>query len=511
MLLLTDLKKLIIILFSLLSYAGYSQCTTDVVVNYVTVLPNGDVTISWQPSPDTGIVSYDIYFPNQFVPGQNDPYGSTNSSTFTYTIPYDSIVKYNITALGVSSNCGASGGVSLVGDTYHNTIALSDSIDICSSSVILDWDAYDDFQAGPNVLYEIFMSINGAAYTSVGTTSSLTFTHTGLNKGDNYQFYVNAIEDNGAGPYSSSTNVVNVSGNFLIDPNYLYQYTATIIDSSHSQVLFYVDTAADISEYIIKRALSSTHVFTTIGTITAYPGMDPEVEFNDYNIDANNYSYYYQIYSVNTCGDLMLISNEGRTMKLMVGIDKLEGTNTLTWNWYEGWLGGINAYEIYRSESGGFGYSLVTTLPSNGESLITFEDDVSSLIDRSGEFCYKVKAIESSTPHVGPLLSAFSYSNEVCVKHDPLIYIANAFNPLDGINPTFKPSAIFFDFTTYLFVIYDRWGKKVFETVDKDEAWNGEFNNSGTNLPMGTYVYVLQLQSATGEEFIKRGTVTILR
>ena len=151
---LTDLKTLITILFSffLLPFTGYSQCTTEVVVNYVTVLPNGDVTISWQPSPDVGILSYDIYNLNPFIPTQSDSLNSTGPATFTFTVPYDTIVKYQITQLGVSANCGSGVGISPVANTYHHTIALTDSIDICSSSAILNWNAYDDFQAGPNVL-----------------------------------------------------------------------------------------------------------------------------------------------------------------------------------------------------------------------------------------------------------------------------------------------------------------------------------------------------------------------
>jgi gliding motility-associated-like protein len=511
-------------LFSYLLHLNtYSQCVkgvipAPVIVNSVSVLPNGDVFISWQPSTAPDIVKYYISYIEPIT--SNIVFlDSVLVPATSFTIPFNFTVNgYNFNQSDTTSNEFAirvrdtCRNMSVAGyDDFHNTIFLEHEIDICSSSAILNWNAYDDFQSGTDVIYEILMSVNGGAYTSVGTTSTLAYNYAGLNKGDNYQFYVKAIENQGAGPFTSSSNVIDVSGDFLVEPNFLYEYTATVIDSSHIQVYFYADTAADISEYIVKRALASSHVYTTIATITDYNGMNPLVEFNDYNVEANNYSYYYQIYSVNTCGDLQLISNEGRTIKLTVENNNIKATNTLTWNWYEGWLGNVNRYEIYRSENGNFNYEFISSINPTGNEIMTFEDDVSNLTEGTGEFCYKIKVIEGNVLHVANLPPANSISNEVCVKHTPLIYIANAFNPSWTANTTFKPSAILFDFTSYYFSIYDRWGKKVFETTEYEEAWNGKFNNSGASLPTGTYIYVLKLNSSTGEEFTKRGMVTIVQ
>lgn len=477
-------------------------------MNYVTVLPNGDVTISWQPSPDAGIVSYDIYTVNP-ITSANDSLTSAGAGSTTITIPYDTIVKYQITELGVAANCG--GTNSPIGNNYHNVIELTHTIDICAASATLNWNAYDDFNSGLNVAYEVYISINGGAYALVGNTTNLTYTYFGLNQGTNYQFYVEAIENNGTGPFTSTSNVIDVTGNFLINPNFLYEYTATVIDSSHNQVLFYVDTTADIREYVVKRALANDKIYTTIASVPDFKGMNPLVEFNDYEVDAQNFSYFYQIYAVDVCNQTKFISNEGRTIQLSVESDPINAINTLTWNQYEGWQGNVNRYEIYRSTDEGFNYEFLTTYSIPGDSIMTFVDNVYDLIEGTGTFCYKIKAIEGVTNHVDNLPIANSTSNEDCVKHEPLIYIANAFNPGGDNNPTFKPSAILFDFTSYLFVIYDRWGKPVFETSNKDEAWNGQYFNAGPDMPLGAYVYVLKLNSTNGEEFVKRGTVTIVR
>jgi len=53
-------------------------------------------------------------------------------------------------------------------------------------------------------------------------------------------------------------------------------------------------------------------------------------------------------------------------------------------------------------------------------------------------------------------------------------------------------------------VIFNRWGKNVFEATDYNNDWDGE------NLPDGTYFYVLKCQGELGEDIFK-GAVTILR
>ncbi|MGE0561611.1 MAG: gliding motility-associated C-terminal domain-containing protein [Flavobacteriales bacterium] len=491
------------------SFTGFSQCTTEVVVDTVSVLPNGDVIVSWQPSPDVGIVSYDIFIVNPNT-SANDSLNSVNAATFFFVIPYDTVVKYQISEIGVVANCGAGIGISPVGNNYHNTILLTQQINICDATTTLTWNAYDDFQSGTNVSYNVYVDINGGGFNLAGTTNSLTYTYAGLTIGTNYQFFVRAIENGGAGPFTSSSNIVDVSGNFLKNPTFLYLFTGTVIDSSQMLVQFYVDTAADIKYYNIKRALTSDNVFTIISSVSDFQGMNPMISFYDESVDAKNNSYTYKIEAVNQCDQSKITSNIAQTIRLNVSEDIASSTNKLNWTYYDGWLGNVKDYLIYRQSRNETNFNLIATIPAS-LTVNTYLDDVSSELQGTGEFCYKVLAIEQNTVHIDNLPMATSSSAEVCVKHEPFIYIANAFEPLSPFNPTFKPSAIFFDITTYQFLIFDRWGQKVFETNNRDEGWNGQFNNSGINLPMGAYVYLIKLKSTNGDEFQKRGTVTLIR
>ncbi len=43
----------------------------------------------------------------------------------------------------------------------------------------------------------------------------------------------------------------------------------------------------------------------------------------------------------------------------------------------------------------------------------------------------------------------------------------------------------------FKFIVYDRWGTKVFETSDSSEGWNGRIN--GSIAPQGAYIYYLKI------------------
>lgn len=59
------------------------------------------------------------------------------------------------------------------------------------------------------------------------------------------------------------------------------------------------------------------------------------------------------------------------------------------------------------------------------------------------------------------------------------------------------------------FQIYDRWGKKVFESDNFREGWNGEYKNN--QQTMGYYVYVIHAKTFLKTDFIKKGHVLLLR
>ena len=96
--------------------------------------------------------------------------------------------------------------------------------------------------------------------------------------------------------------------------------------------------------------------------------------------------------------------------------------------------------------------------------------------------------------------------NAVC--EEPFIFIPNAFTPNgDGENDIIKVEGRLID-EMYL-AIYDRWGELVFETTDPSQGWDGNFN--GELSEPDVYGFYLRLRCFNGEEYFKKGNITLLR
>jgi len=482
---------------------------TPVLVNFVTVDSLGNIDICWQPSPEPSIASYHI---NRLdITGASVLFDSTLASSSCFTIlaaNNNSTTVSEEYAIGAKDSCDNN---SFTTYDYHNTIFLQSTPNPCSESILLEWNAYDDFNSGLNVLYNVYVRENYGAYTIANSSSSSTsFNYTGVNQGSIYHFYIVAIENGGIGPYSSSSNVISVNTNFFLkNPTFLYAYTATVVDSQQIDFQFYVDTAADAKEYVIIRALNASGTYTTIETISAYSGMNPMITYSDYSVDANFQSYYYKVNVINLCGDLKMTSNVSRTILLSAKSNNLEAYNTLSYNAYEYWKGGATNYKVYRSTGGIWDpYPIVSR--SDFIDTTSYKDDVTDILTGNGEFCYRVVAQENPIGHVVNLPAASSSSNEACAKHTPILFVPNAFSPTGEHNLVFKPVVNYIQPTSYSLTIYDRWGKKMFRTEEIVEGWNGQFNNSGKLCPSGIYVYSIHFISAEGEEFKSRGKVHLL-
>lgn len=85
----------------------------------------------------------------------------------------------------------------------------------------------------------------------------------------------------------------------------------------------------------------------------------------------------------------------------------------------------------------------------------------------------------------------------------------NVFTPNgDGVNDEFRPA--FQSIKNYNIVIYNRWGRKVYESSDLSVGWDGKIG-SGEAAP-GVYYYVCEAEGyVKGERHRKKGSVTILR
>jgi gliding motility-associated-like protein len=111
---------------------------------------------------------------------------------------------------------------------------------------------------------------------------------------------------------------------------------------------------------------------------------------------------------------------------------------------------------------------------------------------------------------------------DIGLECEPVIAAPNAFRPTSSlkvggefVNKQFKLFTFFIEDTDFQIYIYNRWGEMVFQSPERDFAWNGGYrNDAGDMLPAGTYTYVVRYRSTYRPEYgvrEKRGGVVLVR
>jgi gliding motility-associated-like protein len=106
-------------------------------------------------------------------------------------------------------------------------------------------------------------------------------------------------------------------------------------------------------------------------------------------------------------------------------------------------------------------------------------------------------------------------SINIKVLNQKLVFMPNAFSPNgDQINDVFRPYTSEAVAEIEYFVVYDRWGNHIFESVnskpnDDNTAWNGTFKN--VLASEGVYTYVTQVRLKNGKIQKYMGDVLLTR
>ena len=95
---------------------------------------------------------------------------------------------------------------------------------------------------------------------------------------------------------------------------------------------------------------------------------------------------------------------------------------------------------------------------------------------------------------------------DICER--PYVFFPNVFSPNgDGRNDVLKVESVVVD--EVHFVIYNRWGEKVFEGNSVDSAWDGTHN--GEPVSSDVFGYYLQVRCVNGKTYEEKGNVTVLK
>ena len=90
----------------------------------------------------------------------------------------------------------------------------------------------------------------------------------------------------------------------------------------------------------------------------------------------------------------------------------------------------------------------------------------------------------------------------------PGVDVPNAFTPgKNGANSVVYVRG--FGIAKMKFIVWARWGEKVFETANKNIGWDGTYK--GKLLPMDVYAYTLEVEFSDGSKATKTGDITLIR
>jgi gliding motility-associated-like protein len=90
----------------------------------------------------------------------------------------------------------------------------------------------------------------------------------------------------------------------------------------------------------------------------------------------------------------------------------------------------------------------------------------------------------------------------------PLVDVPNAFTPQSNdINSRILVRG--FGISKMRFIVWNRWGQKVYESNDRLQGWDGKFK--GVVQPMDVYAYTLDVEFFDGTKTTKKGDITLIR
>lgn len=465
-------------------------CFSQTVFDRVYINPSTrNVTIEWHQIDNSHPV-IDYIIQEEVENGQNIPIPNllpilpNGINKYSYTFQYDLVfsrpVRFNVlTQYG-------SGFGSWRTAPSHTTVFSSLRYDTCSNSIVVKWTPYVGW-ADTLAKYTVLNYPEQTIAAEVSKTSTeAKIENIDVNK--NYCFIVVAVRNDGLASWS---NDVCITTNVPPPPTYILGDFTKSGGGRNLSLQFTVDPSVTKGSYTLSRSESGANKWNSIADFNnkqtiAFTDALPSLKVYDYKLTYLNDCHQELVNSIPINNIVLTGSSEAMT-------------NHLSWNNFATWTNGVDKLEIYRND---LSAPLATLSP--GET--SYSDVLSAQDQLNDNICYQVKAVSTPDP-LGK--TNVSESNMYCPGLLSEVFVANAFTPNDdGLNDTFKPSFSLIP-NKYHFIIYNRYGFKIFETSDAGQGWNGRLSD-GTKALEGGYIYYLEIESSSGKALEKRGNFSVI-
>jgi gliding motility-associated-like protein len=470
-----------------------------------------DAVVSWNPSYSADCIGYLVYeCDGNNVYFLDTIHGRANTQFIDYLVnPALGPTCYLLAAFdSCFSGLPPSPNTSTTADVCNCSVFLPNiPYSLCDDQVSLEWTPYIGWEFGVSY-YNIYhasasdlsVPFNTLPFQLVAqiTGAQLYYDHFGFEQNAYNVYYIEAVDT--IHGYSAVSNLQTVFTPYPQPPDKVYLASASVWDDAMIEVKVAVGFTPDPHDYFLQRKDPNGGNWEDI--ISVQGSSTTEVLLTDVLVHADVFSYTYRVICENTCGDVVDTTQNGTTILSSGLADPNRLVNTIVWSPYSQWELGVARYHIYRSIGIGNTEEWIATVNAGARS---YEDDVSTLSNTPGEFCYRIEAEEIENNILDTSFTA--RSNEICLSQEPVIWIPNAF-VIDGFNRTFGPIISFADFSEYHMVIMSRWGDIIYETRDIEAPWDGTMN--GVTVQEGAYIYYIAIKDGKGKLFENRGYVTML-
>ena len=340
---------------------------------------------------------------------------------------------------------------------------------------ILTWTQYPQSQDFRN--YALLR--NGTRVKSITRIDELSFVDNDVECGVTYRYQIVAT----IGRNESRSAPVQVIARSDLKPSAVTQAIVSVEQDGSVSLVALPPLQGTTPSYkmVFERADNPNAGFQEVGT-TANTN-----RYSDVTAKTSERSYCYRILYENACG------NRSEPSPPICTIFLKNAGRLINWTGDAPFTNNVGGYFVIKLNNGG-----AASEKGVGPNL-TFDPQFDDPNEQ--EFEYQIRARSQN----GAFLS---FSNVILYRREAALFLPDAFSPNgDGINDTFKPSGSFYD--NFQMIIYNRWGQSIFQTADPATGWDGTVN--AERAPQGQYIYKVIIRDNTGKDFVKNGTVMLLR
>ncbi len=460
------------------------------------------VVIEWEASTDSDIKFYRLWklVGDSYI--ELFPLLPFSAGTLKYKHMTSGLVNLAYSVVAEDSL----GNRSLFEDNVHSVVALSLEFDPCEPANTINWTGYVGWE-GKISGYRVYGGIVGKDSVLLKFVNAQTrsYTHREVSFDSTYSYYIETVHTSGMISHSPKD---TITANFPDAPAFLRVDYVSVLDRSTVELQFTADVEGPVNSWRIMKRSDPGSPYSEVETVVNLS--QPTWQIHDwFPTTSVSYEYIVQaIYQPEGCNAPMVVSesNPGTNILLESTLERTPYGQraSLIWTPYKAYAAGLSGYIIQRKSGEGEFIDVQTVGPQD----TTWQETIESVINgfQPGQLQYKVIAISNQGEGSD---SGYSFSNMATVEVETLLQVPSAFTPGSAPpNDEFKP-IIDFAPRKYLLIVFDRGGRKLFETTDPGRGWNGTFKG-GDYVMEGVYVYYIQYTDYTGLFRTFSGNVTAI-